>query len=72
MMSIVTIVVAKIKIMRLSSIFLWRVITLSFMVAGHTKFSCDRYFGLMEKKYRRFKIDTMHGITRIVSESSVG
>ena len=38
---------------------LWRIITkkeksitLSFMVAGHTKFSCDRYFGLIKKKYR--------------------
>lgn len=59
--------------------FLWRVITrrqksitLSFMVAGHTKFSCDRYFGLIKKRYRRSKIDTMQGITRIVSESSEG
>ncbi|SMN01906.1 hypothetical protein SPONL_198 [uncultured Candidatus Thioglobus sp.] len=59
--------------------FLWRVITgreksvtLSFMVAGHTKFSCDRYFGLIKKKYRRSKIDTMHGISRVVSESSAG
>ena len=59
--------------------FSWRVITgrqksitLSFMVAGHTKFSCDRYFGLIKKKYRRSKIDTMHGIARIVSESSEG
>ncbi len=37
--------------------FLWRVITgreksitVSFMVVGHTKFSCDRYFSLIKKK----------------------
>ncbi len=59
--------------------FLWRVITgreksitLSFMVAGHTKFSCDRYFGLIKKKYRLSKIDTMEGIIRVVRESSDG
>ena len=59
--------------------FLWRVITgreksitLSFMVAGHTKFSCDRYFGLIKKKYKRSKVDTMEGIARVVTESSDG
>ena len=58
---------------------LWRVMTgkhkaisLSFMVAGHTKFSCDRHFGLIKKRYIRSKIDTMADIERVVRESSQG
>ena len=58
---------------------LWRVmcgrhksITLSFMVAGHTKFSCDRHFGLIKKRYIRSKIDTMMDLERVVQESSQG
>ena len=47
-------------------------ITLSFMVAGHTKFSCDRYFGIIKKCYIRSKIDTMAGVSRVVLESSQG
>ena len=58
---------------------LWRVmtgkhksITLSFMVAGHTKFSCDRHFGLIKKRYARSKVDTLLGVARVVQESSQG
>ena len=45
-------------------------ITLSFVIAGHTKFSCDRHFGLIKKRYVRSKVDTMFGIARVVRESS--
>ena len=47
-------------------------ITLSFMVAGHTKFSCDRHFGLIKKRYILSKIDTMEDVERVVRESSQG
>ena len=45
---------------------IWRVmsgrqksIQLSFMLAGHTKFAPDRFFGLIKKVYRRTRVDTM-------------
>ena len=47
-------------------------ITLSFMVAGHTKFSCDRHFGLIKKRYARSKVDTLLGVTRVVHGSTQG
>ena len=47
-------------------------IALPFMIAGHTKFSCDRYFGLIKKRYLRSKVDTISGIARVVEESSQG
>ena len=42
------------------------------MIAGHTKFSCDRYFDLIKKRYIRSKIDTIAGVSRVVLESSQG
>ena len=42
------------------------------MVAGHTKFSCDRHFGLIEKRYILSKIDTMEDVERVVRASSQG
>ena len=56
---------------------MWRVFTeknksvsLSFMLAGHTKFSPDRFFGLIKKVYRRSSADTLHDLGRIVTEST--
>ena len=49
-----------------------RAIMLSFMVAGHTKFSCDCHFGLIKKRYIRSKIDTMTDVERVIRESSQG
>eukprot|EP00745_Piridium_sociabile_P037683 TRINITY_DN68672_c0_g2_i5.p1 TRINITY_DN68672_c0_g2~~TRINITY_DN68672_c0_g2_i5.p1 ORF type:complete len:101 (+),score=14.05 TRINITY_DN68672_c0_g2_i5:1-303(+) len=47
---------------------LWRVmtkrhrkITLSFLVAGHTKFSPDWCFGLFKRTFRRTKVDCLDG-----------
>lgn len=55
----------------------WRVLTcknksvsLSFMLAGHTKFSPDRFFGLVKRQYRRAAADTLEDLGRIVRESS--
>ena len=31
---------------------------LSFMIPGHTKFSPDRSFGMIKRKYRRTKVDS--------------
>ena len=46
-------------------------ITLSFMLAGHTKFAPDRFFGLIKKTYRRTKVETIGCIARVVMSSSV-
>ena len=53
---ILIIMLAKTRITFFMFYFLWRVITgremsitISFMVTGHTKFSCDRYFGLRKE-----------------------
>ena len=45
-------------------------ITLSFMVAGHTKFSPDRSFGLLKKEFRRTAVDTLGDIVRVVERSA--
>ena len=41
----------------------WRVstgkhesVSLSFMLAGHTKFAPDRYFGLIKRKYKHSQV----------------
>ena len=54
----------------------WRVLTgksksvsLSFMLAGHTKFSPDRFFGLVKRQYRRAAANTLEDMGRIVRES---
>ena len=56
----------------------WRVITglstsceLSFMIAGHTKFSPDRFFGLIKRKYHRTKIDSLSQLATMVNSSTV-
>ena len=57
---------------------IWRVmsgrqksIQLSFMLAGHTKFAPDRFFGLIKKVYRRTRVDTMQCLVRVVNNSTV-
>ena len=56
---------------------MWRVangknssISLSFMIAGHTKFAPDRHFGLIRKTYRRTPVETINCLERVVRNSS--
>ena len=55
----------------------WRVLTglshkinLSFMIAGHTKFSPDRFFGLIKKSYRQTSVSTLYDIVKVVDAST--
>ena len=55
---------------------LWRVLTgrsteltLSFMIAGHTKFSCDACFGLIKKVVKRTFISSLVDIAECVDKS---
>ena len=55
----------------------WRVlagrqecITISFMLAGLTKFAPDRHFGLIKKTYWITRVDTMKRIQDVVNSSS--
>ncbi|KAK3793456.1 hypothetical protein RRG08_061423 [Elysia crispata] len=57
---------------------LWRVltgkhkkITLSFLLAGHTKFSCDWGFGLIKCKFRKTVVNCLEDIVEVVDSSSV-
>jgi len=57
--------------------FFWRVlqnlntdIEISFMIAGHTKFDCDRGFGLIKKKFLITDCETILDIKKIVESSS--
>ncbi|KAK3765711.1 hypothetical protein RRG08_026185 [Elysia crispata] len=45
-------------------------IRLSFLVAGHTKFSPDGGFGLIKRKYRLTKVDCLQDIVDVVNSSS--
>ena len=56
---------------------MWRVltgrhmtITLSFLLTGHTKFSCDWCFGLVKRLYRKTKVDCLQDIVTVVEQSS--
>jgi hypothetical protein len=56
----------------------WRTITgrnskmkISFMIPGHTKFSPDRFFGLIKKLYRRTSVSSLPDIEKVVSNSSI-
>ena len=56
----------------------WRVITglsvsceLSFMIPGHTKFSPDRFFGMIKRKYRRTKVDSLIQLAEMVNSSTI-
>ena len=57
----------------------WRVacglhtqITYSFMVAGHTKFSPDRFFGLIKLKLRKSEVDNLDDLVKVVENSTNG
>lgn len=57
--------------------WLWRTVIglsseveISFMMAGHTKFSPDRFFGLMKRQYNRSIVDTIFDIADVVRKSS--
>src|SRR6266496_2694645 len=57
----------------------WRVacglhtkITYSFMVAGHTKFSPDGFFGLLKLKLRKSEVDNIEDLIKVIKESTTG
>ena len=57
----------------------WRVIVglskaceLSFMIPGHTRFSPDRFFGLIKRKFRRSKVSSLTQIAEVVESSTTG
>ena len=47
-----------------------REIELSFIVAGHTKFSPDWCFGLLKRAFRRSKVGCLDDIVRVVESSA--
>ena len=56
----------------------WRVVTgknpkakISFMIAGHTKFATDRFFGLLKKSYRRTDVSSLGQIESVVCSCTV-
>ena len=56
----------------------WRVmtglhttITYSFMVAGHTKFSPDGFFGLFKLKLRNSEVDDLEDLAQVVRDSTL-
>lgn len=57
----------------------WRVIVglskacgLSFMIPGHARFSPDRFFGLIKRRFRRSKVSSLSQITEVVESSTTG
>ena len=46
-------------------------VTLSFLIAGHTKFSSDTCYGLIKQLYRRKYVGCLDDIAIVVSKSSV-
>ena len=56
---------------------LWRVsqgfhtkISLNFMLAGHTKFSPDRCFGLIKQNYQRNYVSSLYDVADVINNSS--
>lgn len=54
----------------------WRVYTkrhlkvkISFVMTGHTRLSCDWFFGLVKRTYRRSRVDCLNDLVRVVTES---
>lgn len=45
-------------------------VTMSFLLAGHTKVSCDWCFGLFKRNLRRNKVDCLDDIAQVVQSSS--
>ena len=46
-------------------------VELSFMLVGHTKFSPDRFFGLIKKLYRVSSVSTLPELVSIIERSTV-
>ena len=51
----------------------WRCLTgcndsvqMKFLVAGHTKFSCDALFGLVKKKYRTTMVSSLDELKKVI------
>ena len=42
------------------------------MLPGHTKFSPDRFFGLIKRNYRRTNVSSLAEIVKVVEESTQG
>ena len=51
---------------------LWRVITISLMLVGHTKFAPDRFFGLIKRKFRHTPVFSLKDMVQVVKSSMVG
>ena len=49
---------------------LHRTIELSFLIAGHTKFSPDGCFGVLKRQFRRTKVNTLQDIVEVVNKSA--
>ena len=47
-------------------------ITYSFMVAGHTKFSPDGFFGLFKLKLKNSEVDDLEDLVKVVESSTNG
>ena len=45
-------------------------ITLSFLVAGHTKFSPDWAFGMFKRRFRRTKVDCLEDVVNVSKKCS--
>lgn len=45
-------------------------VELNFIVKGHTKFLCDRCFGLLKKKYRTCCCDTLNDLVAMIEQST--
>ncbi len=45
---------------------------LNFMIPGNTKFSPDRFFGLIKRKYRRTNLSSLAEIAKVVETSTAG
>lgn len=41
------------------------------MIPGHTKFSPDRFFGMIKQKYRRTKVDSLTQLAEVVTSSTI-
>ena len=59
--------------------WLWRTmlglcdsVELNFMIAGHTKFAPDRFFGLIKRRYNKSVVDTLQDLVDIVNTSTTG
>ena len=50
---------------------LQKVITISFMMVGHTKFAPDCCFGVLKRRFRRERVDCLDDLVTVVEASAV-